>query len=106
MWEGKLQGEQEDAQEDHSAEEDHAAEDDDFGDDFDEFAEGGGDDDFGDFDEAEEAASHAPEEPQPVTQPAAPDVLAGLVSSQRKSKAELQSSLFAMSLLILSHSLL
>lgn len=54
--------------------------DDDFGDDFDDFAEGGGDDaDFGDFDEAEDAP---PQLQQPATaiSPAS-DILAGLVSS-------------------------
>ena len=59
--------------------------DDDFGDDFDEFAEGGEDgDDFGDFDEAadaeeEDVASQPPQQPTAI--PAAPDILAGLVSS-------------------------
>jgi len=80
MWEGEP--EKQAAPPEAEIEEEPAeAEDDDFGDDFDEFNEGGGDDDFGDFDEAEETPGPV-EEPQPVAQqPAAPDILAGLVSS-------------------------
>ncbi|EME45883.1 hypothetical protein DOTSEDRAFT_70049 [Dothistroma septosporum NZE10] len=59
MWEGELKEDkaaQEEARKEVREEEaaNDADDDDDFGDDFDEFAEGGGDDDFGDFDEAEE----------------------------------------------------
>ena len=80
MWEGEP--EKEAAPPEAETEEEPAvAEDDEFGDDFDEFNEGGVDDDFGDFDEAEETPMPR-EEPQPVVQqPAAPGILAGLVSS-------------------------
>lgn len=86
MWEGKsdepAQPEGPQATEGQEAHEDDEAEaeDDGFGDDFDDFAEGQHDDDFGDFDEADETPM-APE-PQPTSQPAQqPDLLAGLVSS-------------------------
>ncbi|KAK5109373.1 hypothetical protein LTR62_007039 [Meristemomyces frigidus] len=61
-------------------EEDEAEEDDGFGDDFDEFNEGGGDDDFGDFDEADEAETvdQQTEEAPKHIQPTTPDLLAGL----------------------------
>ena len=82
MWEG-------DAKAEYDEDEDGAVQpddnDDDFGDDFDEFAEGGEDgDDFGDFDEAADAEEEdVPSQPpqQPTAIPAAPDILAGLVSS-------------------------
>ncbi|EMC98984.1 hypothetical protein BAUCODRAFT_66032 [Baudoinia panamericana UAMH 10762] len=57
-------------------------EDDDLGADFDDFNEGDGDD-FGDFDEAEDATPQ--QETYPATQPAPPDILAGLVSSLQLS---------------------
>lgn len=83
MWEGK----QEQCQNQAAATQDpydegDAADDEDdgIGDDFNEFAEEGGDDDFGDFDEAEDAPSEAQLEPA-RSQPPAPDLLTGLVSS-------------------------
>jgi hypothetical protein len=60
---------------------------DDFGDDFDDFAEGGQNDDadFGDFDEPDDTPSQPPPPPQPHKPPPAPDILAGLVSSPRNA---------------------
>lgn len=74
MWEGKSQ----DEPAPHAESSNDADDDDDFGDDFDEFAEGEGDDDFGDFDEATPTSAPALE-----SQPAPPSasILAGLVSS-------------------------
>jgi hypothetical protein len=61
----------------------------DFGDDFDDFAEEGGDDDFGDFDEAEEATP-APSvvETRPPLQNTASSVLDKLVSSARSQSLQ------------------
>ena len=84
MWEGdgvaksadEGEAEGQDEQQDADADDD-----DDFGDDFDEFAEGGEDDaDFGDFDEADETPLQQGQ-PKPSAVSAAPDILAGLVSS-------------------------
>lgn len=84
MWEGN-QDQQEtptqastnmDADSQGDAAEDVPDDEDDFGDDFDDFAEGGEDDDFGDFDESATPA------PVPETQTySLPDSLAGLVSA-------------------------
>ncbi len=76
MWEGEQQ-------ETKDEEEEAANGEDDFGDDFDDFAEGGEDDaDFGDFDEAEVPVQSIPEkQQQQMATPPAPDILAGLVSS-------------------------
>ena len=94
MWEGELEGDkaaqQQPQQEEEDEDEEEAAndadDDDDPGDDFDEFAEGGGDDDFGDFDEAQEVMtpqSTAPSAPAPQPTVPAASILAGLVSSVR-----------------------
>jgi hypothetical protein len=63
----------------------------DFGDDFDDFAEEGGDDDFGNFDEAEEATPVPPlVEANPPTKAIAPSVLDSLVSSTSHSRSLLK----------------
>lgn len=97
MWEGdakdaeKQGGNVWDYDEDEPGEEpppDETEDDEDgFGDDFDDFAEGGEDDgDFGDFGEADDEPTPQPQpQPQRATIPAAPDILAGLVSSMQIS---------------------
>jgi hypothetical protein len=52
----------------------------DFGDDFDDFAEEGGDDDFGDFDEADETTNVQPVAEAPPLPQTVPSVLDTLVS--------------------------
>lgn len=83
MWEGNpsdAPAEREETVGEADGDDNAAEDDDDFGDDFDDFAEGGGDDDFGDFDEAEETpAPAALQETQPT--PSTASILAGLVSS-------------------------
>lgn len=90
MWESDVSGkptdneeEEEDHPVEHDADQGNDHDDDDgFGDDFDDFAEGEGDADFGDFDEAESIPSQTQETQQPRSNiPPAPDILADLVSS-------------------------
>lgn len=94
MWESELkedkavqdeaQHEEEAAEAVEDADDDDDDDDDGFGDEFDEFAEGGGDDDFGDFDEAEEVMTPKPtiqSAPEPQHTTSIGSILAGLVSS-------------------------
>ena len=88
MWESEPQEKatQQEALQGRQDAADDAADDDDFGEEFDEFAEGGTDEDFGDmeFGEAEEVMTPTPAEPSAPeshhTTPTA-SILAGLVSS-------------------------
>ena len=95
MWEGgqdqlperTMHAQDEDATQPAEAQED-ANEDDGFGDDFDEeFQEGGNDDDFGDFDEADEAAQEPQLTRQSPPQAQVPSILSALVSSMRTTSA-------------------
>lgn len=79
MWEGKRDEPQPPIDGappvDHDDEEE---DDDDVGDDFEAFVEEGGDDDFGDFDEADETPMP---EPQPSTAPSEPTTFGSLVGT-------------------------
>lgn len=94
MWEGdgKELTERQQLEEEKADEDD--AEDDDFGDDFDEFAEGGEGEDFGDFDDADATPMPQASQQQATSQPAAPDILAGLVSSPTYQKTFPRDSIF------------
>ena len=82
MWEGEVSEQQDVPPSDDTSND----ADDDFGDDFDEFAEGGGDDDFGDFDDADPTPL-AVEPSRSVEEPsAALGALAGLVSSEIRTE--------------------